>query len=561
MPVLRSTTLFDVLRTAFFLGLAVCSCPLSPLGAKAQTAAIAPTSAGTSPNFNSPAPITNQNNPITDARVLLQKSDFDGAIEKYHQILLTKPKSPDAYAGLVRVYLKQKDVQKAYETATDALHLVDSVPLHVALGEVYFRQGKIREAEEEWIRVINSGRQEARAYFGMARVRWAISMRKSALTLLQKAHDIDPGDQEIRELWLHRLSHAEQITFLEGYLAGENNEDPESRKSLQDYVDYLKADGEGQPRECQLVSSATSTDTYLVRLLEDPQEVRAYALNVEVNGHKSKLLMDTGASGIVINRNLARKAGVTPLSNIEIGGIGDKGVINGYRAFANSIKVAGMEFRNCIVDVLDKRSVLEDDGLIGADVFSDFLVDLDFPEEKLRLKKLPQRPGESAAIARLQTEKAADCEPERPDLQDRYIAPEMKNYTRIFRFAHMLLIPTSIGKVHSKLFLLDTGAFDNDITPAAAREVTKVRNSDDIIRGLSGSVNKVYSADKAVLQFGHLKNENQDLTAFDMTDLSESVGTEISGTLGFQLLSRLEIKIDYRDGLVDFEYDPKRWRQ
>src|ERR1700746_509686 len=167
MPALSGATFLDILRTALFLGLAFCSCPLSPLGAKAQTAATTPTSAGTSPNFNPPTPITNLNNPLTDARVLLQKSDFDGAIEKYHQILLTKPKSSDAYAGLVRVYLKQNDVQKAYETATGALHLVDSVPLHVALGEVYFRQGKIREAEEEWIRVINSGRQEARAYFGM----------------------------------------------------------------------------------------------------------------------------------------------------------------------------------------------------------------------------------------------------------------------------------------------------------------------------------------------------------------------------------------------------------
>ena len=35
-------------------------------------------------------------------------------------------------------------------------------------------------------------------------------------------------------------------------------------------------------------------------------------------------------------------------------------------------------------------------------------------------------------------------------------------------------------------------------------------------------------------------------------------GTEISGILGFTMLRLLEIKIDYRDGLVDFHYDPKR---
>jgi hypothetical protein len=39
-----------------------------------------------------------------------------------------------------------------------------------------------------------------------------------------------------------------------------------------------------------------------------------------------------------------------------------------------------------------------------------------------------------------------------------------------------------------------------------------------------------------------------------MSNISHSVGTEISGTLGFNLLSMLDIKIDYRDGLVDFVY-------
>jgi aspartyl protease len=136
----------------------------------------------------------------------------------------------------------------------------------------------------------------------------------------------------------------------------------------------------------------------------------------------------------------------------------------------------------------------------------------------------------------------------------------MKDYTRIFRFGHFLLVPTSVGNVPGKLFLLDTGAFSNHITPAAAREVTKVHgDSDTIIHGLSGSVNKVFRADKALLQFGHLKQKNQDLVAFDLTHISDDVGTEISGTLGFVLLRMLDVKIDYRDGLVDFEFDPKRW--
>jgi hypothetical protein len=72
-------------------------------------------------------------------------------------------------------------------------------------------------------------------------------------------------------------------------------------------------------------------------------------------------------------------------------------------------------------------------------------------------------------------------------------------------------------------------------------------------------VKNVYSADKAVIQFGHMRQENQDLVAFDLTHLSHRNGTELSGMLSFAPVRFLDIKIDYRDGLVDFAYDPKRW--
>jgi tetratricopeptide (TPR) repeat protein len=518
--------------------------------------------------------------PLSDALILYRRGDFDGAIAKYQQIILEKPKSPDAYAGLIRTYLKMKDAHQASQTATKALEVADSVPVHVALGEVYFRQGKIVDAEKEWVKVINTGRQDAHAYLGLARVRWAISMNKSGWTMIEKAHELDPSDPEIRRVWMHKLSSKERIKFLEEYLAGDNNDDEETRTGMRHYLEFLQARAQDPRGACHLVGKASSTETPLVRLLEDAQHLRGYGLTVEVNGHKTKLMLDTGASGILINRSLAEKAGVTRLADLSLGGVGDKGQKNGYRALADSLKVGGLEFQNCPVEVLDKRSIVGEDGLIGADVFSSFLVDLDFPNEKLRLKELPKRPEDNAAdTLKLKSEEGEESEPETPPSektaasaptndtkpkpsgpQDRYIAPEMQSYTRVFRFGHFLLVPTAVGDIPGKLFLLDSGAFNNHITPAAAREVTKVHgDSNTIIHGLSGSVDKVYRADKAVLQFGHLKQENQDLVAFDLTHISDEIGTEISGTLGFGMLRMLDVKIDYRDGLVDFAYDQKRW--
>jgi hypothetical protein len=81
-----------------------------------------------------------------------------------------------------------------------------------------------------------------------------------------------------------------------------------------------------------------------------------------------------------------------------------------------------------------------------------------------------------------------------------------------------------------------------------------------IVEGISGKVDQVCRANKAVLTFDRLRQENQGITAFDTKPLSDSIGTEVSGFLGFTTLHMLEIKIDPRDNLVDFYYDSKRWQ-
>jgi tetratricopeptide (TPR) repeat protein len=514
---------------------------------------------------------------LSEADSLYRAGRLEAAIEKYRQVLQGDPKSAGAYAGLTRVFLKQKKVQDADDTIHKALQVSDSPLLHVALGEVYFRQGKIVEAETEWVKVVNGGFSSARAYLGLARVKRAILLYRRAKSMIDKAHDLDPGDPEIQKFWIDTLPASDRMKYIESYLAGPNNDDPERRADTQRYLDYLKARAKTPKRQCRLVTNLTSTGAGMERLLQDARHLRGYGLIVGLNDHKAKLMIDTGASGILVNRRVAEKAGVTVLSEVHIRGIGDKGGSGGYVGLVNSIKIGQLEFHDCPIEVLDQRSVLGDDGLIGTDVFEDFLVDLDFPGEKLKLSQLPLRPGEAERKPALQTgdddvdqsdetssppASGPTATPAKPPsgLQDRYFAPEMQSYARVFRFGHDLLIPTKVNDLPQKLFLLDTGGFNNLITPAAAREVTKVHRDDTIVKGLSGSVREVYSAGHLVLQFGHLRQEHEDIVSFDLTEISDSVGTEVSGILGFAMLHLLDIKIDYRDGLVDFVYDAKRGR-
>jgi hypothetical protein len=129
----------------------------------------------------------------------------------------------------------------------------------------------------------------------------------------------------------------------------------------------------------------------------------------------------------------------------------------------------------------------------------------------------------------------------------------MKGYTPIFIFGHGLAIPTSVNSSPPRLFLIDTGAFDNQLSLAEAKEVTKVSTEYDAeVRGLSGKVKTVYSASNATIQFSNIRQQREDLITIDLANVSDSFGTEISGVLGFAMLWMLDMKIDYRDGLVSF---------
>jgi tetratricopeptide (TPR) repeat protein len=169
------------------------------------------------------------------------------------------------------------------------MQVSDAVPLHVALGEVYFRQGKIPEAEQEWVKAINSGHASARAYLGMARVRSVSSMNKSAKAMIDKAHELDPKDPDIQIFWIETLGRPERIKYLENYLAEPNALDADYRDNLGNYLSYLKERAKQPGHPCQLVSKVTATQTPLVRLHHDPTDLAGYGLSVALNGSKTNL--------------------------------------------------------------------------------------------------------------------------------------------------------------------------------------------------------------------------------------------------------------------------------
>ena len=514
---------------------------------------------------------------LGDALRLYRRGRFDDAAAKYGAILKQYPNFAEAYAGVARCYLKQEKIQEAYESAAKAVKTApDSQAAHVALGEVYFRQGKMHDAEDEFLKVVNSVAPEARAYLGLARVSSAISMHARARQMLEKAYALDPGDPEILWRWLNTLEPAERVKALTAYLAAASIDDAGLLSGYKAYLESLKRQEKLPPRECKLVAGPASMETYLWPMSVRPPYLSGYGLDVKVNGRGSRLLLDTGISGILLSPRAAERAGILPRAQTKIVGIGDKDDMDLYIGYADSIKVGPLEFRNCPVAVAAKEKTGHD-GLVGTDLFAHYLITLDFPGRLFKLSELPPRPNDPPAAGQavsgvassmraeagnhdpVQDAQDQDAQSQDGQDKDRYVAPGMEDYTTVFRFDHMLLVPTTLNGFPPKLFLMDTGSDHNYISLQAAREVTKVHEDFDThVRGLNGRVKKIFRADKVTLSFGRYKHEDQDVVVFDHSSLSREAGTEISGTLGFALLQMLKIKIDYRDGLVDFDYNSTR---
>jgi tetratricopeptide (TPR) repeat protein len=488
--------------------------------------------------------------PLIKARKLYRTGKYDEAIAAYKDILPNGGEdAAAAYAGLARVYLRQNSVEDALGAANQAMALTPGrAPAIVALGEVYFRQGKFEEAEAAFIKPIQACDLDARAFLGLFRVHAASRNMKHAKMDIDQAFKLDPSDPEIQGNYFRMETLDERIQALKDGLA--SAKDDEAKAGTQKELDLLEEQKASGKSACRLVTPVKSTEAPLERLFESGQRIVGFGLSMKINNVPARLQLDTGAGGILINQNLASKAGIKSMFETTILGIGDQGAKKGkgYYGYADKIQIGGLEFENCMVQVQNQRTVAGVDGLIGANVFRNYLVDIYLEQTKLKLSELPRMPNEGETPTSLDSESDPEVH-----WHDRYIAPELKDFTPIYQIGHALLIPTSVNSTPPRLFMIDTGATANNISLSAAKEVTRVSQTHDYrVKGVSGEVDKVYEAEDVTLQFANIRQQGQNLITLDLSGTSDSFGTEISGLLGLQVLYLMRIRIDYRDGLVDF---------
>ncbi|HXN47269.1 MAG TPA: aspartyl protease family protein, partial [Bryobacteraceae bacterium] len=301
-----------------------------------------------------------------------------------------------------------------------AVNCDSKAPFKVILGEIAFRRGKVEEAERQFRDVTSQDPRDPRAWFRLGQVSEYTFNRKTAQDCFRRAHELAPSAAPLVLHWAMTLDGADAAAALETYLGMAKNQDPRFTERARALLEIQRLLADRKP--FGLVSNYARSQIRLEPVLRD-RELHAYRVPVSINGGEAaRLLLDTGAGGIIINANLAARLHIKRLASTIVGGLGDQGNAPGWVGLADRVRVGTVEFRDAVVTVSEGPILAGEQGLMGTDIFEPFLVTLDLPNAVMRLEPFPG---------------AVDGRPSDRGFQS---DPEME---RIYRMGHMLMVPTS----------------------------------------------------------------------------------------------------------------------
>ncbi len=474
-----------------------------------------------------------------DALAVYKAADFDRALPLLRAAVAASPQDDALNAALLSSLVYQGQVDAAADTAiADKKRFPSSPAIITARGEFAYYMGDMGKAETLFRDAIKLKEQTPRAYLGLYRLYEAASMYRTARQLILRAHAIDPDDALITRTWMSFIP-PEQQRELFGPFAESH---PWLFKNVQiNHVTATKvSEGVRRRQLFELEKGPQEVTLSLIPVYNSRHQVEALGLPFRLNdGATLTLVLDTGASGILVSQSAADKAGLTHLGSIQASGIGDGGAQRAFAAVADACDIGTLHYKTCLIRAAEGALHLTggEDGLIGTDVFSGYLVEIDFRRQKLHLT--PQPPRE-------------------PNPQGYDSNGPGDGWTRVFRYGHLLFVPTNLNGKTSGLFLIDSGAVMSNVDSTFARLSTKIHdNSEMRVYGLSGDVNDVFRADKAIITFAGYKQKNIGLTSFNLNSSTEHHDVRIDGILGFSVLDMFRLTLDYRNGLVKFEYTRK----
>ena len=248
----------------------------------------------------------------------------------------------------------------------------------------------------------------------------------------------------------------------------------------------------------------------------------------------------------MLNQRDAARAAVRPLATASADAP--------YIGIAENVHIGSLDYRNCPVRVVPDIALGKANSVIGLDFFRDHLIRIDYADQSLTLAPFPAEPGSPVDLGSL---------PE---------TPTNKIWQPIIVADGNILVPTYINKkgpylspvVTNSVLGIQTNSSVNlqgvssDIVKVVPKTGGANRDLAEVF-GPDGKFLTVKSPAKLPLySFGGNEYPDTNAVAFDISPKSHVAGVEISGLLGFQVLSGFLIEVNYRDSQARILYDQNR---
>jgi hypothetical protein len=259
----------------------------------------------------------------------------------------------------------------------------------------------------------------------------------------------------------------------------------------------------------------------LERFVAPPYGVAGVLVRARINGSPPmRLLLDSGAQYVVLNRAAAARTGCTGGSEMELVGAGDSSARSVKLQTAAGIEVGDLTFHNVPLLVADRVFA---DGIQGAmplSMFADYLVQIDFPGKELRLSPYPASTDREGAVATLTSNQ-------------------------------LLFVRGTANETRGGYFLLDTGSAYTAISSSLARQLDVSDALSEHVP-LSGGTTNVHAAlvtGAVRLRFSPRPFAGP-IIAVDLSTISRYHNFNVVGLIGYNALSESLLTVNYRDGFI-----------
>jgi len=285
----------------------------------------------------------------------------------------------------------------------------------------------------------------------------------------------------------------------------------------------IPANATGESKASTLASPYQPYKLKLFPYFIPPARPHGLFIKARINGGPQlRLLLDSGAEFIVLDKKSAAKSGHAGGKVLDLVGAG-KTVRAAAQSVAATVDLGELAFRNCPIVIVDGKLAEGIDGVVPLSLFSGFQVRLDVPARTLGL---------------------APYSEEHPSAEDGFVKVRTEH--------RLLFIASRLEGWREANLLFDTGSSFNIISNTAAAALNRSRALAPAIAVQPGAG----AADGRLLHHGIAADIGgramalDPVVAIDLSEISRRHQMEVSGVIGHPALLESVVTIDYRDSMI-----------